>query len=378
MNLSFCRVCSQPLYTEPLLRYRNMPAAAQEFPDAGTLGLDAGADLDILQCCGCGLVQLAVEPVPYYREVIRSSAVSPVLCDAKHRQFSAFIERHGLQGKKIIEVGCGRGEFLSILHKLPVEAYGIEYSEKSVLCCRDSGLRVSQGYPDAMSADITGAPFHAFFLLMFLEHMPDPNVSLRAISRQLAPMAVGLIEVPNFDMMVRNRLFSEFIADHLMYFSQETLEITLRLNGFEVLGTEELRDDYVISMTVRKREPIDLSEFLHCQEEIFRQLRDFIARFPSGRIAVWGAGHQALAILSLAGIADTICYVVDSAPFKQGKFTPVTHIPIMAPAELEKEPVDAVIVMAGGYSREVADILLRNHGKSLSISVLSEEGFQTL
>lgn len=375
-----------------------MPAAAQGFPDAvpthdGSAGVppascsasgrdaraplsdvpaDTGVDLDIYQCSGCGLVQLASEPVNYYREVIRAAGISQVLSEAKRRQFSEFIARHGLEEKKVVEIGCGRGEFLSILHELPVEAHGIEYSEEAVRHCRDAGLRVSRGYPDATSEGIPGGPFDAFFLLMFLEHMPDPGASLRAIRDQLVPGGIGLVEVPNFDMMVRQRVFSEFISDHLLYFSRETLLSTLRWNGFEVIGTEELRDDYVLSVTVRKREPLDLSEFSRCQEKLARELAGFLAGFPGGRVAVWGAGHQALAVLALSGIAPSICYVVDSAPFKQGKFTPATHRPVVAPSALLSDPVDAVIVMAASYSDEVAEIIAREHGERIVVAILRE------
>ena len=211
---------------------------------------------------------------------------------------------------------------------------------------------------------------------MFLEHMPDPKASLRAIHRQLAPGALGLIEVPNFDMMVRNRLFSEFISDHLLYFSQETFLATLQQNGFEVIQMEELRDHYVISALVRKRAPLNLSEFSGCQSAISGQLRNFISDFPAGRVAVWGAGHQALAILSLSGIASSICYVVDSAPFKQGKFTPATHRPVVPPETLKSDQVDALIVMVGGYSDEVAAIVARDFGSKIKVAILRENGLE--
>ena len=55
---------------EPLLRYENMPKAAQFMPDAGSLKNDQGVDLEVCQCAGCGFVQLSNIPVPYYREVV--------------------------------------------------------------------------------------------------------------------------------------------------------------------------------------------------------------------------------------------------------------------------------------------------------------------
>jgi len=375
-SVKSCRVCAQPLASGPLLSYRGMPAAAQGFPDAQQAAGDAGADLDIHECPGCGLVQLPAEPVPYYREVIRAAGISPVLCEAKRRQFSDFIRRHGLAGRKVIEIGCGAGEFLSILDQLPVEAHGIEFSDASVRQCRGAGLKVTHGYPDATSRQFPGAPFDAFFLLMFLEHMPDPNASLQAIRRALAPGALGLVEVPNFDMMVRQRLFSEFISDHLMYFSRRTLIATLERNGFDVIGTEELRDDYVLSLVVKKREPLDLSEFARFQAKITADLNGFVARFPSGQVAVWGAGHQALAVLALSGIAPSIRYVVDSALFKQGKFTPATHLPVVPPETLKSDPVEAVIIMAASYSDEVAQIIARDYGDGLEVAILRDQGLE--
>ena len=223
-----------------------------------------------------------------------------------------------------------------------------------------------------------GAPFDAFFLLMFLEHMPDPVASLRFIASQLTPEAVGLIEVPSFDMMVRNRLFSEFIADHLFYFSANTLARTLSMHGFEVISLRETRDGYVLSAEVRKRAPTDLSGFLADQQKVTGEIREFVSGFPKGKVAVWGGGHQALAILALSGIADSIRYVVDSAPFKQGKLTPATHLPVVPPEALKEDPVDAVMVMAGGYSREVAGILQQDYGKILCIGILEEKGFSIL
>ena len=375
---SYCRVCTHPLFPDPLLRYRNMPAAAQGFPDATTVAEDAGTDLDIFQCSGCGLVQLAVEPVPYYREVIRAAGISSVLCEAKRRQFSNFIDQFALAGKKVIEIGCGRGEFLSLLSQLPVDACGLEFSEAAVRHCLSSGLKVSQGYPSASTEGFNGAPFDAFFLFMFLEHMPDPNASLQAIRRQLAPGGLGLIEVPNFDMMVRKNLFSEFISDHLLYFSQETLVSALQWNGFEVIEKTELRDDYVLSVVVRNRTPLDLSEFSSSQDKIADDLKCFVARFPASRVAVWGAGHQALAVLALSEIAPSIRYVVDSAPFKQGKFTPATHLPVVPPESLISDPVDAVIIMAASYSDEVAGIIAREHGPHLTVAILREDGLEVL
>ena len=353
-----------------------MPKAAQDLPDAAALASESGVDLEVCQCAGCGLVQLSSDPVPYYREVIRAAAVSDVIRRSKTKQFAGFIEAHALRGKRILEVGCGRGEFLSLLQPFDIEAFGLEYSEGAVAECARNGLRVARGYPGEGTGALEHGPFDAFLLLMFLEHMPDPNAALRAIHDSLVGEAVGLIEVPSFDMVLRKRLFSEFIGDHLLYFTGETLRTTLELNGFEVLESSEVRDDYVISAVVRRRSRLDISHFHAHQEKIKADIEAYVCQFAAKRVAVWGAGHQALAILALTGIADRIRYVVDSAPFKQGKFTPATHLPIVAPETLRSDPVDAVIVIAASYSDEVAGIVRQRFDPGLSVAMVRDFGLE--
>ena len=378
MPVCACRVCGSAFFEKPLLHYENMPKSAQNFPDAAALADETGADLTVCQCSGCGLVQLNNDPVPYYREVIRAAAVSAVIKDFKTRQFADFIQKYSLQGKKIIEFGCGRGEFLSLLQTLEGDAFGLEYSKSSVDQCVKNGLKVSAGYPDRETGALTGGPFDAFLLLMFLEHMPDPNSALKAIHDNLTDGAVGLVEVPNFDMLLRNKLFSEFISDHLFYFSRETLQTTLNLNGFEVLECGELRDDYVISAVVKKRGRLDISSFYDYQTKIAAGINAYIDRFGEKKVAIWGAGHQALAIVALAKIAGRVRYVIDSAPFKQGKFTPGTHLPVVAPDTLRTDPVEAVIVMAASYSDEVAGILRRQYSREIKIAILRDFGLEMI
>ncbi len=379
MPVQSCRVCGREFFREPLLHFANMPKAAQNFPDAGTLAGDRGVDLTVCQCSGCGLVQLAGDPVPYYREVIRASAVSPELKESKTAQFRRFVEKYDLRGKAVLEIGCGRGDFLSLLAALgEVRACGLEYAEASVARCLQDGLAVTRGYVEHAGTVLAGAPFDAFLLLMFLEHLPDPNAALQGIARNLKDGAVGLVEVPSFDMVLRNNLFSEFIGDHLFYFTRETLQTTLNLNGFEILEFSELRNDYVLSAVVKKRASLDLSRFRDTQAAIRAGLAACVARFGAKRVAVWGAGHQALAILALMELAGGIRYVVDGAPFKQNKFTPATHLPIVAPDTLRTDPVDAVIVIAGSYSDEVAGILRAKFDPRLSVFILRESGLETV
>ena len=373
---NICRVCGHVLGAKALLSFNNMPKSAQNFPDADSLSQDKGENLDIFGCPGCGLAQLTVLPVPYYREVIRAAAFSEEMRTFRHKQFGHFVKKYRLKGRKVLELGCGRGEYLSIMKRQGVKAYGLEYSKPAVDCCKSMELNVERGYLSTGSKPLKNGPFDAFYIMNFLEHFPDPKSGLEAMGDNLRSGGIGLVEVPNFDMIIRKQLFSEFIKDHLLYFTKDTLETALKLSGFEVLESKVVWHDYIISSVVKKRELPVLDSFYDSFQKIKKELTAFLGKHRKGRVAVWGASHQALAVMALAELAGKISYVVDSASFKQGKFTTATHIPIVSPELLDLQPVSAIIIMAASYSDEVARIIKKKYGKKIKTAILRDYGLE--
>jgi SAM-dependent methyltransferase len=371
-----CRVCLQKFFSKPLLEYKNMPKVAQYLPEAKSLRKDKGVDLKVWQCSSCGLVQLSNSPVPYYREVIRAASISDEMKNFRTKQFKNFVKKYSLKGKKVIEIGCGGGEYLEIMKKCGVEAYGLEYSTELVKKCLKNKLNITRGFIENNHYRIKSSPFDAFFILNFLEHLPEPNSVLQGIASNLSIGAVGLVEVPNSEIIFQKNLFSEFTRDHLFYFTKDTLEMVLKLNGFEILSCDIIWHDYSISAIVRKREKLDISRFSRYQENLKNEINQYIGKFGRKKVAIWGAGHQALAVISMTKITHKIKYVLDSAPFKQGKFTPVTHIPIVSPEKLNSDPVEAIIVMAASYSDEVAKVIHQKYDKNLNVVILRDFGLE--
>ncbi|MFH1387620.1 MAG: methyltransferase domain-containing protein [bacterium] len=378
MKTNKCRVCGHDLFKAPLLKLENMPKAAQYLPDAKTLVNDNGIRLEVCQCSGCGLVQLNNKPVPYYREVIRAAAFSPEMRIFRAKQFAAFVSRYSLKGEKVIEIGCGHGEYLEIMREQGVEAFGLEHLAKAVAQCKKKGLKTRQGFIDKASTKILGAPFVAFFMMSFLEHLPEPNTTLVGIRNNLDDGGFGLVEVPNFDLILQQNLFAEFIGDHLFYFTKETLARTLELNGFDVIECQEVWHNYIISAVVKKRRKLELNGLKHQQTCLKFEIQALLDRYQEKQVAVWGAGHQALALIALMGIAKKIKYVVDSATFKQGKYTPATHLPIVGPDKLDSDPAKAIIVVAASYSAEVVGIIKQKYGNKVEIFVIKEGTIKTV
>jgi len=376
MSVDKCRICKYKFFEKPLLHYKNMPRVAQFLPDKESLENDKGIDLEICQCSGCGLVQLSNDPVPYYKDVIRASAVSDEMKDFRSKQFDDFIQKFSLKGKKVIEVGCGCGEYLSIMKQSGADTYGLEHSTELVQQSVKNGLKVSKGFIKNNDYKIDNAPFDAFFILNFLEHLPDPNSILKGIYNNLTDDGIGIVEVPNFDMILQKNIVSEFISDHLFYFTRETLNTTLNLNGFEIIECNEVWHDYIISAIVKKRKKLDISHFYEHQIQLKKDIEKYISLFKNKKVAIWGAGHQALTIIALMSINEKIKYVVDSAQFKQNKYTPATHIPIVSPDTIKSDPVDAIIVMAASYSDEVAKTIRKEFDKNINVVILRNFGLE--
>ena len=103
------------------------------------------------------------------------------------------------------------------------------------------------------------------------------------------------------------------------------------------------------------------------------ELNNYVNQFNNKEIVVWGAGHQSLTIISLSGISKHISYIVDSAVFKQNKYTPGTNIKIEAPQYLQNKNPDVLIIITAGYSDEVKDIVINEYSFIKNIVIVRED-----
>ena len=375
-----CRSCKSQLFEPPLLSYKDSPISAQDFhndPDQK----DNNVNLDIYQCSKCNLVQHILDPVPYYKEVIRAVSVSKEMENFRIQQFKEWVELNKLSNKKYIEIGCGAGDYLDIIRKIGIKkAFGLEYSDKNLALCKTKGLEVSKGYLDGelVIQDQPQKGYDAFGIFSFMEHWPNPSEALSILWDLLAEEAYGIIEVPNFEMIQKKGLYTEFITDHIFYFDKNSLSQILQSNGFEVTSIKTIWHDYILSVEVKKRTPLLVNNFKDKFNSLNNELASYIKKFDNKNIVIWGAGHQSLAIISLSGIAKHINYIVDSAHFKQNKYTSGTNLKIESPEQLENSIPDALIIIAAGYSDEVKRIISKKYPFIKNIAIIREDHLEII
>ena len=387
-----CIACGGKLFDEPLMQLDSMPSSAQNIPDETEVEADGGISLKLCQCSECGLVQFDCEPVDYYRDVIRAGGFSTTMVNLRRGQYRHLIETYHLEGKRFIEVGCGRGEFLSVLTEFPVKAYGIEHKKELVRIAREQGLDVREGFTEHGDQTIEGAPFDCFLSFNCLEHQPKPNEMLQAVYNSLSEGGMGLVTVPSLEYILQYDGYYELIRDHIAYYTFESLRNLMERNGFEVLEEEMVNRD-TISVIVRKvpetagedsdkgtdeitgrnadkitgKETGGKQEVRRMDAAGLKKSRDMISREVNGLIdslheagktaAIWGASHQGFTLAATTKLGEKVAYIIDSAPFKQGRFAPASHIRIVPPDHWKEEPADTILIVAPGYTDEIAGII---------------------
>lgn len=396
MRDKICIVCGNPLTEEPLMVLEGMPASAQDIPSKEELMEEKGISLNLCKCSSCGLVQFDCQPVEYYKDVIRSGGYSTTMVNLRTRQYRHLIETYHLEGKKLIEAGCGQGEFLSVLANFPVKAYGIENREPLVAMAREKGLNVWKQFAKEGEilapgdGSVTG-PYDGFLSFNFLEHQPNPVSMLRCLADNLQEEGIGLITVPSLEYILEYDGYYELIRDHLAYYTFDTLALTVEKAGFEVLEEEMINRDTLSVIVRKKKQPakredgkktvkIDVSGLLKSQDTIGSEMDQLIKELEAGgkRLAIWGASHQGFTLASTTKIGAFAEYMIDSAPFKQGKYAPASHLPIVPSDHFMTDPVDAILIVAPGYTEEIAGIIKEKFGRDVEILALKSNHLERI
>lgn len=370
MPIESCRLCAHG-ETDVSLTFPRAPRNIQNLLRKEDLGRDKSIQLEVRTCRRCGFVQ--IPPVlddTYYDDYLMTATHSAQMQSYQQEQASDFVGRFALPGKKVIEVGCGDGNFLNHLKAAGAVVYGVEPSQRFREIALGRKHAVEEGYVTADRKLVDG-PFDGFVTRQVLEHVPEIHSFLTGIRRNLRTGAHGLIEVPSLEKALQDRRYYDFFTDHVNYFSLDTLRLALTLNGFEVLDAyQDMFDEYNVAL-VRAIDPPSLAGVQQASSDLAGDLQDFVRdHHRKGlKVAVWGAGGKGLSVLASAGIED-LDLLVDSDPYKQGRYTPVSHILVQEPTRENLGAVHAIIITAMAYRNEIEATLRTRYGFEGVIAVL--------
>jgi SAM-dependent methyltransferase len=212
-------------------------------------------EFDLMECHSCSIVFLFPFPSEavlaalysdgYHSHVNTSAASNPLVKAIRYGCLLPYRLRYGIEtgtlkpfGRgRLLDVGCGAGDYLAAMASLGWECSGIDVGETALSLAHGKvpGARLHRGSIE--SASFPRQAFEVVTLWHTLEHLPDPLKTLDRIHNLLAPEGRLLVAAPNIDSFEARVLGSRWLEmdlpGHLYYFSLKTLRALLERAGFE-------------------------------------------------------------------------------------------------------------------------------------------------
>jgi 2-polyprenyl-3-methyl-5-hydroxy-6-metoxy-1,4-benzoquinol methylase len=339
-------------------------------------------DIELRFCHRCGFVfNDAYDPrlTEYSSSYEETQAFSRTF-NAFHRRLAErLIARYGLHGKHILEIGCGKGEFLTLLCEIG-ENSGVGFDPGYAVNRYASPASNRMNFRREFFTENTAVePSDFVCSKMTLEHIPDTARFLGLLKHATAQRRATLfLQVPNFVRILKECAFWDIYYEHCSYFSAGSLERLIARSGFDVGDIWTDFDDQYLMIGARPAANGSLHRSASPAVETMDELRHLVSSFSRNwiakqeewrrrlresaaigrKVAVWGSGSKAVSFLTTLPIDDEVRWVVDVNPHRQGKFMPGTGHPIVGPDELARCRPDLIVVMNAIYRDEIKQILV--------------------
>jgi SAM-dependent methyltransferase len=333
------------------------------------------ARMELARCSECDLVfnaEFDPEKMAYSPRYENSLDGSPRFREYRGRLADRLVADFDLKQKRIVEIGCGRGDFLRQLADLgDNECLGFDPSF-------DPEGDPPPAHPNVMLRSENYGPKHRGFDAEFvccrhvLEHINEPFAFVRSVQGAIkgGSKTAVYFEVPNALYTLEHLGIWDLIYEHCLYFTPPALQALFRRAGFNPIRVDSVYDGQFLSIdatTDFEREPNVatngdcnteslVSNFKTAYETKVALWKKHFAEWADDgtRAVIWGAGSKGVTFLNVMNAPfEVVAHAVDVNPRKQGRFVTGTGQQIVSPTDLVEIKPDHVLIMNAIYKAEI-------------------------
>ncbi len=285
----------------------------------------------------------------------------------------------------VIEVASNDGYLLKNFVAAGIPCLGIEPTASTSAAAEKLGIPVlREFFGESLGKQLAASGKQADLIAgnNVYAHVPDINDFTRGLKAALKPGGTITLEFPHLMRLIEHTQFDTVYHEHFSYLSLYTVNRIFKAAGLRVCNVEELpthggslriygcHDDEARETThavnamlaeEAQRGLQTLATYQNFQTMADRVKDDLLAflidqKRAGKKVAAYGAAAKGNTLLNYAGVKpDLLPFVCDAAVAKQSKFMPGSHIPILAPAELDEQRPDYLLILPWNIAAEVKE-----------------------
>jgi len=370
--VQFLDLGSQPLANN-LLGKADLHKSEPKFP------------LCLAVCPSCHLVQITetVPPVDLFEDYLYFSSFSDAMLRHAASAVTGYIAEYELDTKSFVtEIASNDGYLLKNFVAAGVPCLGVEPAKNVARVAEEAGVPTLCEFFGVKTAKDVAARHGKADLILgnnVFAHAPDINDFIGGIAILLKDGGRAALEFPYLGDFIANLEFDTTYHEHIFYFSVLALKPAFERHGLEIHDVSRLPiHGGSLRLFVGKKgaHPVTPAPAKMIEEErndgldglpayeafadrirdLKRKLVDLIASLKSeGKsVAAYGASAKGSTLLNYFGISgDSLDFIVDRSTYKQGKFTPGTHLEILPAEELLARNPDYTLLLTWNFAEEI-------------------------